>query len=124
MNGMGYSISGVVDSDRLADIECEEPPKTPRADPVRHELTRRLLAAFLVGGTAIVALHAWFGLGDEDLDLALNGVLYDAVVLGAALACLLRAFAFRTERAAWLLLGLGVFFWGLAEVYWTAFIED
>ncbi|HEX8688987.1 MAG TPA: GGDEF domain-containing protein [Solirubrobacterales bacterium] len=84
---------------------------------------RRGLATFLLTGTAIVALHAWFGVGGSELDLALNGVLYDSVVLGAGLACLLRAFALRSERSAWLLIGLAVLCWGLAEVYWTAFIE-
>ncbi|HEX5762072.1 MAG TPA: GGDEF domain-containing protein [Solirubrobacterales bacterium] len=82
------------------------------------------MAAFLLGGTVIVALHSWLGLGGADLDLALNGVLYDSVVIGAAVACLLRAFAYRQERSAWLLIGLAVGFWAAAEVYWTAFIED
>ncbi|HYP55471.1 MAG TPA: GGDEF domain-containing protein [Solirubrobacterales bacterium] len=78
----------------------------------------------MVGGTVVVALHAWAGLGGPGLDLALNGVLYDSVVIGAAVACLLRAFAYRDERSAWLLIGLAVAFWAAAEVYWTAFIED
>ncbi len=82
------------------------------------------LAAFLIAGTLVVALHAWLGLGGPKLDLALNGVLYDSVVLAAALACLLRAAVFSSERRAWLLIGLAVGYWGLAEVYWTAFIED
>jgi two-component system, cell cycle response regulator len=90
----------------------------------RHRLgLGQALAAFLIAGTLIVALHAWLGLGGAQLDLALNGVLYDSVVLGAALACLLRAAAFSSERRAWLLIGLAVGCWGLAEVYWTAFIE-
>ncbi len=93
-------------------------------DPQRRQTTRRALAAFLIGGTVLVALHAWFGLGGDELDFALNGVLYDSVVVGAAVACLLRAFAYRSERAAWLLIGVAVAFWGMAEVYWTAFIED
>jgi diguanylate cyclase (GGDEF)-like protein len=84
---------------------------------------RQALAAFLLAGTVAVALHSWFGVGGPDLDLALNGFLYDSVVLGAGLACLLRVFAFRGERSAWLLIALAVAFWGLAEVYWTAFIE-
>jgi two-component system cell cycle response regulator len=84
----------------------------------------RAVAAFLVAGTVVVALHSWLGLGGPSLDLALNGVLYDSVVLGAALACLLRAAAFPRERRAWLLIGLAVGCWGMAEVYWTAFIED
>ena len=90
----------------------------------RRQAPRRALATFLLGGTLVVALHAWLGLGGPGLDLALNGVLYDSIVLGAALACLLRSFAYRSERSAWLLLGIAVAFWGMAEVYWTAFIED
>jgi two-component system cell cycle response regulator len=76
----------------------------------------------LLGGTAVVALHDWFGVG-ANLDFAVNEALYDAVVLGAGLACLLRAFDYRRERAAWLLIGAAILSWGAAEVYWTAFIE-
>ncbi|HEX2095742.1 MAG TPA: GGDEF domain-containing protein [Solirubrobacterales bacterium] len=94
------------------------------SEPQRRQTLRRGLAAFLIGGTVVVALHSWFGLGGPGLDLALNGVLYDAVVTGAAVACLLRAFAYRSERSAWLLIGLAVASWAAAEVYWTAFIED
>jgi len=81
------------------------------------------VVAFLIAGTLAIALHSWFGLGGPKLDLALNGVLYDSVVLGAAVACLLRASAVARERRAWLLIGIAVGCWGLAEVYWTAFIE-
>jgi diguanylate cyclase (GGDEF)-like protein len=88
----------------------------------RHSL-RQGLTAFLLAGTILVALHLWLGLGGPEVDLALNGVLYDSVVLGAALACLLRARGDRSERGAWLLIGLAIGCWGLAEVYWTAFIE-
>jgi two-component system cell cycle response regulator len=91
--------------------------------PQRHNSLGRGVAVFLVAGTAIVALHRWLGLGGPGADLALNGVLYDSVVLGAALACLLRAGAFPGERRAWLVIGAAVGFWGLAEVYWTAAIE-
>jgi two-component system cell cycle response regulator len=100
-------------------------PAEPAAtDSQRLRMPRRGLSLFLVGGTLLVALHAWLGLGGSELDLALNGVLYDSVVIGAALACLMRAFAYRSERAAWLTIGLSVVCWGMAEVYWTAFIED
>jgi two-component system cell cycle response regulator len=98
-------------------------PKSAAGTRRRRLALARALAAFLVAGTFVVGLHAWLGLGGPELDLALNGVLYDSVVLGAALACLLRAATFRSERRAWLLIGLAVGCWGLAEVYWTAFIE-
>ncbi|HKT84269.1 MAG TPA: hypothetical protein VJQ84_10575, partial [Solirubrobacterales bacterium] len=84
-------------------------------------LLRRGLAALLLGGTALVALHEWLGVG-TGLHLA-SEVLYDAVVIGAGIACLVRATEYRHERLAWLLIGAAIISWGAAEVYWTAFIE-
>jgi two-component system cell cycle response regulator len=83
---------------------------------------RRGLAVLLLGGTVVVALHDWLGLGDG-LDFAISEALYDAVVLGAGVACLVRASDYRRERAAWLWIGAAILSWGAAEVYWTAFIE-
>jgi diguanylate cyclase (GGDEF)-like protein len=76
----------------------------------------------LLGGTALVALHDWLGLA-PGLGSAIDGPLYDAVVLGAGLACLIRALDYRPERAAWLLIGAGLLCWGAGEIYWTAAIE-
>jgi two-component system, cell cycle response regulator len=87
------------------------------------QLLRRALAVLLLGGTVIVTLHYWMGLG-EGLDFAIGGPLYAAIVLGAGVACLIRASDYRRERAAWILLGLAILFWGAAEVYWTAAIEN
>jgi two-component system, cell cycle response regulator len=84
-------------------------------------LLRAALAVLLLGGTALVALHAWLGLGDN-LDPTIE-VVYDAVVIGAGVACLVRASAFGRERTAWVLIGAAILVWGAAEVYWTAFIE-
>ncbi|HEU4943649.1 MAG TPA: GGDEF domain-containing protein [Solirubrobacterales bacterium] len=86
------------------------------------QLLRRALAVLLLGGTAVVTLHYWLGVG-EDLDFAIGGPLYAAIVLGAGVACLVRASDYRRERTAWLLIGLAIFCWGAAEVYWTAAIE-
>lgn len=83
---------------------------------------RRALAVLLLGGTVVVALRYWLGLV-PGLDSAIGGPLYDAVVLGAGVACLLRASDYRRERAAWVLIGLAILCWGAGEVYWTAFIE-
>jgi two-component system cell cycle response regulator len=76
----------------------------------------------LLGGTAVVALHDWLGIG-ASLDFAISEALYDAVVLGAGIACLLRASDYPRERAAWLFIGAAILGWGAAEIYWTAFIE-
>ncbi|HEX6687837.1 MAG TPA: GGDEF domain-containing protein [Solirubrobacterales bacterium] len=83
---------------------------------------RRALAFLLLGGTLLVALHSWLGIGDS-FNFAIGSVIYDAVVLGAGVACLVRAPAFGPERRAWILLGLAILVWGAAEVYWAAFIE-
>ncbi len=83
---------------------------------------RGALAVLLLGGTLLVALRSWLGIGGG-LDSALSSVVYDAVVLGAGVACLVRASAFGRERRAWILIGLSILIWGAAEVYWAIFIE-
>jgi len=93
---------------------------TPKRTGTR--LLRPALAVLLLGGTAVVALHSWLGLG-ASLHVAIDEPLYDAVVLGAGLACLVRASDYRRERAAWILIGLAILFWGAGEVYWTAYID-
>jgi diguanylate cyclase (GGDEF)-like protein len=88
-----------------------------------ERIVRRVLTAVLVGGTTAVALYDWFGVGGSGLDFALTGPVYDAVIIAAGLACLMRAAAAERERGAWILIGLGVLSWAAAEVYWTAAIE-
>jgi two-component system cell cycle response regulator len=81
------------------------------------------IAVVLFGGAGIVALHDWLGLGPSTLDSAINGPLYDAAVLAAGLACLLRAKDAGRERSAWLFIAASVLAWGAGELYWTAYIE-
>jgi two-component system, cell cycle response regulator len=100
-----------------------ERPASTTARPDRMRFLRRALAVLLLGGTAIVILHDWFGVG-ESLQFALGDPLYDAVVLGSGLACLVRASSYKREQNAWLLIGLAILAWGAAEVYWTVAIED
>ncbi len=85
-------------------------------------LARLILASVLAIGTAVVALHDWFGLGGSGLDYAVEGPLYDSVVIAAGLSCLLRAPNAGRERGAWIAIGIGILSWGASEVYWTAFI--
>jgi two-component system, cell cycle response regulator len=84
---------------------------------------RLALAFLLVGGTVLVALHYWLGVGGH-LQEAIGGGVYCAVVLGAGLACLSRAGTYGRERVAWVLLGLAILAWGAAEVYWAVAIEN
>jgi diguanylate cyclase (GGDEF)-like protein len=71
-------------------------------------------------GIAASVLHDWLGLGGSGLDLAVNGVIYDAVIVGAGLACLLRARESGAERNAWIAIAASILAWSAAEVYWTA----
>jgi hypothetical protein len=82
------------------------------------------LTLLLLGGTTAIALHDWLGLGGSDLDAIAGGYPFDAVVLAAGIACLIRARAVKRERAGWLLIGLGILCWGAGEVHWTVFILD
>ncbi len=91
-------------------------------DSALARLLRASLAILLLGGTLLVALHYWLGIGDS-LNFAIGSVVYDAVVLGAGVACLVRASAFGSERRAWVLIGIAILTWGTAEVYWAIFIE-
>ena len=83
---------------------------------------RVALAILLLGGTVLIALHYWLDLGGS-LHGTLSAVIYDAVVLGAGIACLVRASAFGRERSAWILIGAAIIVWGAAEIYWSAVIE-
>jgi diguanylate cyclase (GGDEF)-like protein len=89
----------------------------------RFPLLRRAIGVVLFGGAAIVALHSWAGIGGSRLDTAINGVVYDAVIVCAGLACLARALRGGPERAAWLAISGAVLFWAAAEIYWTLYID-
>ena len=84
---------------------------------------QRAVGAVLFGGAAVVVLHDWAGIGGSELDTAVNGSVYDAVVICAGLACLLRAFRGGPERGAWIAIAAAVFAWGAGEIYWTLNIE-
>jgi diguanylate cyclase (GGDEF)-like protein len=85
---------------------------------------RTAIGFVLFGGALLVALHDWLGLGGSGLDSVVNGPLYDAVVVSAGLACLLKARGAGPERQAWLAIAAAVLCWGASEVYWTVFLVD
>jgi hypothetical protein len=85
---------------------------------------RAAIGVVLFGGTALVTLHDWLGIGGSNLDSFLNGPIYDAVVLSAGLACLAKARGAGRERGAWLAIGAAILCWGASEVYWTAYLAD
>jgi diguanylate cyclase (GGDEF)-like protein len=89
----------------------------------RFGALRWVIGTTLAAGTAVVVLHDWLAIGGGNLNGAINGAVYDAVVICAGLACLLRATRGGRERPAWIALGAAVLAWGAAEVYWTLYIE-
>ena len=115
--GCSVLLVGVKAADTSPVVEAAD-PDTRRVPQV----LRRLLAVLLLGGTALVAAHDWLGLGGG-VSLTFREGIYDAVVIGAGLACLVRSSAYRRERSAWLLLGAAILAWGAGEVYWSLYIE-
>ena len=63
-------------------------PYSRASKTLQFATLERLIGAVLFGGTALVVLHDWVGIGGAGLDVAINGVVYDAVVVCAGLACL------------------------------------
>lgn len=98
-------------------------PSRPAPRESRFPALRRAIGAIFWVGTGAVVLHDWLGLGGSNLNGAINGVAYDAVVVCAGLACLLRASRGGRERPAWIAFGGAVLAWGAAEIYWTLYIE-
>jgi two-component system cell cycle response regulator len=88
------------------------------------ELSSRQHRLLLAGGGLLLALYAAFALHAAfGFDAAgdLFGVwIYNALMLGAAASCLLRALLIKRERLAWALLGLGLAAWTGGEIFYSA----
>ena len=65
------------------------------------------------------AAHTGLGLGGAGLDQLFNAWVYNGLLLAASASCLLRAALHRDERAAWVLIGVGIFAWTGGEIYWS-----
>lgn len=87
-------------------------------------MLRALLALVLFGATGLIVLHDWLGVLGPGFDRIAGGYLYDAVVVAAGVALVLRGLSERRERAAWLVLAAAVLCWAAGELYWTTFILD
>jgi two-component system, cell cycle response regulator len=69
----------------------------------------------------VYTAHIALGLGGRGSDAAFNDVVYNAVMLGAALALIMRALSRARDRRALLLIGLGLLTWALGDLYYTLF---
>jgi len=79
---------------------------------------------FVAVGLLFVAYtaHAVTNVGGNGLDPFFQNWVSDAVPVGCALICLLRAWHVRSERWAWALLGIGIALWSGGDVYYSLFL--
>ena len=75
-------------------------------------------------GLALLAYvaHTAFGVASPGMDQVFQDWVYCGLTAAAGIACVTRAVAVRHERAAWLLMGLGLIAWAAGEVVWTLFL--
>ncbi|HEX8122961.1 MAG TPA: GGDEF domain-containing protein [Solirubrobacteraceae bacterium] len=92
--------------------------------PRRRPRTGRILATVALVALAAHAAHTGLGFGTPGLDWLFDEVLYNALMLGAASACLLRGVLRPADRAAWLLLGAGALAWSGGDLYFSLFLAD
>ena len=79
--------------------------------------------AVAVGGLTIFVLHALTGVGGR-VDGLIQDWLYNGLLVLAAAGCIARAVAIKKERAAWLLLGLGMAAWTAGDIHYSLFLSD
>src|SRR6188474_499980 len=87
-----------------------------RLSPVKIAAAWLGALAVLLAAYAAVILGP---LGGEGVQDAFGRWVYDAVVLGAAVAVLFRALRLPDERTAWLALGIGLLLWALGQTYYS-----
>ena len=82
------------------------------------------LLVLAVAGLSLHAAHTAFGLGGRGLNALFDEWLYNALMLGAALACLVRGISVRTDRVSWLLLGAGLLSWSAGDLFFSLVLID
>jgi len=81
------------------------------------------LLGAIAAGVLLHALHTVLGFGGPSVDSWFDDYLYNAVLIAAAAACLLRGVSVADERWAWLAFGTGLAFWGAGDLYWTVVLS-
>ena len=94
------------------------------ADTPRRPWMGRALAALALTALALHAAHTGLGLGKPELNPLFDEWLYNGLMLGAAVACVLRGVLRPADRIAWLLLGAGALAWSGGDLYFSLFLAD
>jgi two-component system, cell cycle response regulator len=82
-----------------------------------HLATGWLILA--IAGLSLHAAHTGLGVGGHELNALFDEWLYNALMLGAAVACLARGVLVRTDRLSWLLLGAGLLSWSAGDLFFS-----
>jgi two-component system, cell cycle response regulator len=88
--------------------------------------SRVLACAFAAVGSALAlhAAHALFDLGHPTLDSFVTNWVYTAIELAAFGLCAARAICRREDRAAWVLITLGLIGWSCGDFVWTIWLNN
>lgn len=84
-----------------------------------HTTIVSILAVLAAGGFAVLAAHALAGFGGSGVSEPIDHWVYDALMVGPALVCLVAGLRAGPDRLAWILIGIGLLLWALGDVYWT-----
>jgi two-component system, cell cycle response regulator len=71
----------------------------------------------------VFALHATLGFGGAGREQLFQDGIYNVLMLGASVCVLARGAFVREDRAAWLVMGVGLLSWSLGELYYSLLIE-
>jgi hypothetical protein len=86
----------------------------------RTRIPAVVLLGVIVAGIALHLLYTVGGVGGAEAGSFFDNYVYLAVLIAAALACLLRGASVTAERSAWIAFGLGLGLWAAGDVYWSA----
>jgi two-component system cell cycle response regulator len=79
---------------------------------------RRLLAALTAAGLVLLFAQSLTDFGGPWADVAIDDVVYFALELGGAVACLVRALLVRDRRPAWICIGLAILVYAIGDGVW------
>jgi two-component system cell cycle response regulator len=84
----------------------------------------RTWGAVLAAGLAVQVVVTFGPWPNSTLDGTVMDTLYDAILLGSALLCALRAVTRREERLPWALLAVGLALYAGGNIYWSVALAD
>ena len=86
-----------------------------------HRRAALAFAALMAFAIALMVVRVWWRFGS---DTFFGDWLYNGVILGCAVLAAWRALALPGNRAAWLLIALGIASWFAGDIWWVIHEED